>query len=175
MNDPLHEFGSVLSVDAEAIGEPGQRQFRLMVLSSYGAARVWMEKEQLSGIGAWLAETVEKLDVDRPTAEPDVEPLPFPAEVDVDIHAGQQALGYVEDRDVFAIQVYDMQGTPGEQQAQPTFRCFLNRGQSRVLGRKIAQVIAGGRPPCPMCGEPLDPTGHICPRSNGHRTARLTQ
>ncbi|HEY7270002.1 MAG TPA: DUF3090 family protein [Dehalococcoidia bacterium] len=175
MNDPVHEFGSVLSVDAEAIGQPGQRRFRLLVLSSYGAAWVWMEKEQLSGIGTWLTETVEKLDVDRPTAEPDAEPLPFPAEVDVDISAGQLALGYVEDRDVFAIQVYDLQAAAGEQQARPLFRCFLGRGQSRVLGRKIAKVVAGGRPPCPLCGEPMDPSGHVCPRSNGHRDVRLTQ
>ena len=175
MNDPVHEFGSVLSVDAEALGQPGQRTFRLIVLSSYGAAWIWMEKEQLAGIGTWLAETVGRLDTERPTNDPDVEPLPFPAEVDVDIHAGQLALGYVEDRDVFAIQVYDLASGPGEDNPQPLFRCFLNRGQSRVLGRKIASVVAGGRPQCPLCGEPMDPAGHMCPRSNGHRDVRLRE
>jgi uncharacterized repeat protein (TIGR03847 family) len=175
MNDPVHEFGSVLSIDAEALGPPGQRTFRLMALSSYGAAWIWMEKEQLAGIGTWLSETVERLDVERPNGEPDVEPLPFPAEVDVDIRAGQLALGYVDDRDVFAVQVYDMQATPGAAQARPLFRCFLNRGQARVLGRKIARVVASGRPQCPLCGEPMDPAGHMCPRSNGHRDVRLTE
>ena len=33
---------------------------------------------------------------------------------------------------------------------------------------RAARVVASGRPPCPLCGEPLDPPGHICPRRNGH-------
>jgi uncharacterized repeat protein (TIGR03847 family) len=174
MNDPVHEFGSARSIDAEAIGQPGQRRFRLLVLSSYGAAAIWMEKEQLSGIGDWLTETVGRLDAERPTSDPDTDPMPFPAEVDVEVRAGQLALGYVEDRDLFAIQVYDLVNGPGEDNPQPTFRCFLSRGQSRVLSRKIADVVAGGRQPCPMCGEPMDPAGHACPRSNGHRPVHLT-
>jgi uncharacterized repeat protein (TIGR03847 family) len=28
-------------------------------------------------------------------------------------------------------------------------------------------VVQAGRPPCPMCGEPLEPTGHFCTRRNG--------
>ena len=31
-----------------------------------------------------------------------------------------------------------------------------------------AEVVAAGRLPCPLCGQPLDPQGHICPRRNGH-------
>jgi hypothetical protein len=40
-----------------------------------------------------------------------------------------------------------------------------------VLCRKIAEVIAGGRPICPLCGAPIEASGHVCPRSNGHATA----
>jgi uncharacterized repeat protein (TIGR03847 family) len=29
-------------------------------------------------------------------------------------------------------------------------------------------VVQAGRPPCPQCGEPLEPTGHFCPRRNGY-------
>ena len=28
-------------------------------------------------------------------------------------------------------------------------------------------IVQAGRPPCPMCGEPLEPTGHFCTRRNG--------
>jgi uncharacterized repeat protein (TIGR03847 family) len=35
------------------------------------------------------------------------------------------------------------------------------------------EVVRAGRPPCPLCGAPLDPTGHFCPRRNGHSTERL--
>ena len=30
-------------------------------------------------------------------------------------------------------------------------------------------VVQAGRPPCPMCGEPLEPTGHFCTRRNGYQ------
>jgi predicted amidophosphoribosyltransferase len=30
--------------------------------------------------------------------------------------------------------------------------------------------VAAGRPICSMCGQPIDPEGHFCPRKNGHRT-----
>lgn len=30
-------------------------------------------------------------------------------------------------------------------------------------------VVQAGRPPCPNCGVPLDPTGHFCPRRNGYQ------
>ncbi|HXH21958.1 MAG TPA: DUF3090 family protein [Dehalococcoidia bacterium] len=174
MADPIHEFGSLLSVDAEAIGQPGQRRFRLLLLSSYGTAGVWMEKEQLAGIGTWLGDTVTQLDNQRPTGEPDVEPLPFPEDLDLELRAGQLALGYVEDRDVFALQVFDLQPDEAPEDPKPLLRCFLSRGQARVLSRKIAEVVAAGRKPCPMCGLPMDPDGHMCPRSNGHRPVRLT-
>ena len=29
-------------------------------------------------------------------------------------------------------------------------------------------TVQAGRPPCPQCGAPLDPTGHFCPRRNGY-------
>jgi hypothetical protein len=29
--------------------------------------------------------------------------------------------------------------------------------------------VSAGREPCPFCGSPLDPTGHVCPRANGFR------
>jgi uncharacterized repeat protein (TIGR03847 family) len=48
-------------------------------------------------------------------------------------------------------------------------RLYVTRPQLRVLARHGSQVVARGRPLCPLCGNPLDPTGHICPAQNGHR------
>jgi uncharacterized repeat protein (TIGR03847 family) len=48
-------------------------------------------------------------------------------------------------------------------------RLLVTRAQLRVLARHGAEVVARGRPLCPLCGNPLDPTGHICPALNGHR------
>jgi uncharacterized repeat protein (TIGR03847 family) len=166
MEQAEHDFGRALSVDAEAIGPAGQRRFRLMVRSTSRSAAVWMEKQQLAGIGTWMAEMCGRLDREKPNAEPDVEPLPFGAIFEVDLRAGQIGLGYVEDQDLFAIQAFDAER--GGAQRRPAFRCFLSRGQCRVLSRKIETVVSAGRPICPLCAMPIDPNGHVCPRANGH-------
>jgi uncharacterized repeat protein (TIGR03847 family) len=159
-----HDFGQALSVDAEAIGEPGQRRFRLLVQAPTQSASIWMEKQQLAGIGAWFEETIEKLDREQPDSDPDIAPEPFGAIFDVDFRATQIGLGYAEEERLFAIHAFDERGAA----SAPAFRCLLSRGQGRTLSRKIADVVAGGRPICPLCGLPIDPEGHVCPRANGH-------
>jgi uncharacterized repeat protein (TIGR03847 family) len=165
MDIPRHDFGQALSVDAEAIGRPGQRRFRMLVRSASETAAVWMEKQQLAGIGTWFEEVCERLDKDRPTGAPDEEPLPFGEAFDLDFRAAQVALGYSEDEDVFIFQAFEVDTDLVQ---QPGFRCSMSRGQARVLSRKIAAVVAAGRPICPLCNQPMDPDGHVCPRSNGH-------
>jgi uncharacterized repeat protein (TIGR03847 family) len=39
---------------------------------------------------------------------------------------------------------------------------------ARAVVERALRVVSAGRPPCPLCGAPLDPRGHICPRRNGH-------
>ena len=46
-------------------------------------------------------------------------------------------------------------------------RVRMEAGEARAFADRADQVVAAGRPPCPLCGEPLDPQGHICPRRNG--------
>jgi uncharacterized repeat protein (TIGR03847 family) len=164
-----HDFGRALAVDAEAIGEPGHRRFRLLLRSSSSSACIWMEKEQLAGIAAWFEETLDRLDKERPSDEADVEPLPFGAIFALEFQAAQIGLGYVEDEDVFALHAFDAERYEEEDaEKEPTLRCFLTRGQCRTLTRKIAEVVAAGRPICPLCERPMDPGGHTCPRGNGH-------
>jgi uncharacterized repeat protein (TIGR03847 family) len=47
-------------------------------------------------------------------------------------------------------------------------RVRLTAAAARSFVVRAARVVASGRPPCPLCGAPLDPQGHICPRRNGH-------
>jgi len=159
------DFGAAVSVDAEAVGRPGQRRFRLMVRSTGQTASIWMEKQQLAGIGVWFDEMCARLDREHPTSEPDAEPSPFAGDYDVDFRSSQVGLNYDEHADRFAIQAFDLDASAGE---APAFRCELTRGQCRVLSRKIAALVAAGRPICPLCEQPMDPDGHVCPRSNGH-------
>ena len=47
-------------------------------------------------------------------------------------------------------------------------RVRISLAAARSFVSRAARVVASGRPPCPLCGAPLDPQGHICPRRNGH-------
>jgi uncharacterized repeat protein (TIGR03847 family) len=47
-------------------------------------------------------------------------------------------------------------------------RVRVSAAAARAFVERAARVVASGRPPCPLCGQPLDPQGHICPRRNGH-------
>ncbi len=56
--------------------------------------------------------------------------------------------------------------------AEPTgdvLRVRLHPAVARAFAQRAAAVVGAGRPPCPFCGLPLDPTGHLCPRQNGYR------
>jgi uncharacterized repeat protein (TIGR03847 family) len=164
METPANDFGRATSIDAEAVGQPGQRRFRVLVGSGSRAASIWMEKQQLAGIGEWFEEQSQRLDREQPGTEPGEEPGPISAIYDLEFTAGQIGLGYLEDERLFALQCFDLQ----QSGQTPTFRCLVSRGQARVLSAKIASVVAAGRPICPLCAMPMEPEGHHCPRSNGH-------
>jgi uncharacterized repeat protein (TIGR03847 family) len=49
-----------------------------------------------------------------------------------------------------------------------TAKFHLTRPQVAHFVRHAIEVVVSGRPPCPLCGHPMDPDGHVCPKSNGH-------
>ena len=47
-------------------------------------------------------------------------------------------------------------------------RVFLSPTQARAFAERAEKVVSAGRPPCPLCAEPLDAAGHVCARLNGY-------
>jgi uncharacterized repeat protein (TIGR03847 family) len=47
-------------------------------------------------------------------------------------------------------------------------RLYFTAAQARAMATRGTAAVERGRPPCPLCGGPLDPSGHVCPRLNGH-------
>lgn len=163
MDTPSNDFGRAHSIDAEAVGQPGNRRFRLLVQASQ-CASIWMEKQQLASIGEWFEETIQRLDREQPGNSPAEEPGPIAAIYDIEFTAGQIGLAYQENENVFVLQCFDVRANTQE----PTFRCLVTLGQARALSVKIPTVVAAGRPICPLCAMPMEPEGHHCARSNGH-------
>lgn len=49
------------------------------------------------------------------------------------------------------------------------FRLYITSSQALIFHDRAQLVIAAGRQPCPFCGFPIDPQGHLCARANGYR------
>jgi uncharacterized repeat protein (TIGR03847 family) len=66
----------------------------------------------------------------------------------------------------------------GEEEDSPAFggdpedgylaRLYCTAAQARAMASRGSAAVESGRPPCPLCGGPLDPSGHLCPRLNGN-------
>ena len=55
-----------------------------------------------------------------------------------------------------------------DDEERDVFRVRLSAPAARSFVERAVRVVAAGRLPCPLCSQPLDPRGHICPRRNGH-------
>jgi len=161
------DLGDLTHVSAEAIGQPGQRRFRLRALSAAGgSASLWMEKEQLRALGDAINSvldgegyTYRRLPLDDLPAEP-----VFPLSAELEMRAAQLSIGL--NREAQRIVLIMADAPEPDEGTVVTVEFDFRRAYE--LRRQITDVVAAGRPPCPLCGGPLDPDGHVCPRSNGH-------
>jgi uncharacterized repeat protein (TIGR03847 family) len=180
--DAQYTFGPATRLQAQSIGDPGQRTFRILVESDDGrAAALWVEKEQLQALGLAVEQLLAELQGRLASGARQVRQPPadtFPPNPTVDFKVGRLALGQdeseLETGPRYVLLVYDAEASGPEEQEEPTqpatFACRATRDQLRSLSRNIAEVVAAGRPRCPLCGEPMEnkEQPHGCVRANGH-------
>jgi uncharacterized repeat protein (TIGR03847 family) len=175
---PSRELDPITRLTTDAIGEPGQRTFYLQAASSVDQVTLVVEKEQVRALAERLATVLAQLADERPEDPEEAQvaeatDLALAEPLDPDFRVGQLSLDYDPGRDRFVMVATELladdEEEPEELRDPQEVRLWVTRPQLRVLARHGAEVVARGRPPCPLCGNPLDPTGHICPAQNGHR------
>jgi len=176
---PSRDLDPVTRLTADAVGDPGQRTFYLQAASGADQVTLLVEKEQVRRLAESLQTWLPELAADRPedpgeAAAAEAGELALEAPLEPDFRVGQLQLSYDGERDRVVIVATEYQAEaadddPLDQPEPLQVRLFVTRPQLRVLARHGSQVVARGRPLCPLCGNPLDPTGHICPAQNGHR------
>jgi len=114
-----------------------------------------------------IEEFLSELPNPRRRAIPGGGSLPFPGQVSVEFTIGRLALGYNPDRDLVSLIVRELTEDP-EQESGRALRCQASRELMQALSRQALEVVASGRPRCPLCNTPLSGPSHWCPRSNGH-------
>jgi len=174
---------------AGSVGQPGQRTFFLQARKGSAVLSVALEKVQVALLAERIAALVEEL------AQRGIE-LPPPTtagrpRAGAGAAAGRHATASLEEPVVEAFRIGSMTITYDDAQRDVTIegrarggdgdadednedderhllRVRLTVGEARAFALGAMEVVAAGRPPCPLCGEPLDPQGHVCLRRNGY-------
>jgi uncharacterized repeat protein (TIGR03847 family) len=149
----------------EALGEPGARRFRLVVVIDGHTVIAWMEKEQVGRLGELLLDVLERLPAASVVAEPPPVDI-VPDETTADqFRAGRMELSYDEEDDRLIVIIHDIEAEEG---TRPALSFRMSRGQTRQFSEDADALVSAGRPTCPLCGRPMGPGPHVCEKQNGH-------
>lgn len=161
---------------AGTVGEPGERTFYLQASGAGRTVSVALEKAQVRLLAERLAVLVETVrrttGADAPVVE-DTAPLDTP--VEEEFRVGSMGLAWDSDDAVCVVEALaqsedsDVEPLSDVEEGPDALRVRLDLAAAQAFVTRAMRVVAAGRPPCPLCGLPLDPAGHVCPRQNGHR------
>ncbi len=158
------DFGTARGIDALAHGLPGARTFQLRIIGAQSeSASLWLEKQQMQALSLALTQVLSQLG--RPTRTVD-EIASFPPGPDHDFHVGRMAIGFDSGNGTVVLHIFE--ATRGEDEEEPDLQVRITEDACAGLNGRLQEIIAGGRPVCPLCGLPMDDGGHACVRSNGH-------
>ncbi|MFP5342679.1 MAG: DUF3090 family protein [Candidatus Limnocylindria bacterium] len=167
---------------AGTVGVPGARTFFLQARDGGRIVSVALEKVQVAvladRLGQLLGEIERRgLEASVEAAPPVVDTAPLDEPINEAFRAGSLTLGWDGEDEVVLVEAraqdedgeaIDPDEDDDEDEDGPDLlRVRMSAAAARVFVERAARVVAAGRPPCPLCGAPLDPIGHICPRRNG--------
>lgn len=152
-------------------GPPGHRTFYLQAARSREVVSLVIEKEQAVALAASIDRLLASVD------EEGIVPLmkePDPGQnllvpLEAAFRVAEMGIGIDESREVFVLVSREVPEDEGEGRSARFVATFE---QMLALARTALFVAGQGRPVCKLCGEPVDPEGHACPRKNGHATQR---
>jgi len=156
------DFKQVTRVTAGTIGDPGKRAFYLQLRAAGELVSLALEKDQLRALTERLQEVFTRVQVPPAGLPPNMaleEPINAVWQVSF------MTLTYSQEEKTFEVSLVEL-AEEGDEPATGHFQASL--AQMQALATHAASVITAGRPPCPMCGGPIDHDGGVCPRLNGH-------
>ena len=176
------DLPSVDRITVGTVGEPGSRTFFIQAREDSLVVSLKVEKGQVAALAERLGELLHE--------NPASSPIPEPADLDLEeptlaeFVVGSLGLSFSTDDDRVVIVCEelvmvdpdedDLDDDEDDESARGAVARFgLTRGQAAALAMRGATLVATGRAACPLCGYPLDPRGHVCPKTNGHRPPTL--
>jgi uncharacterized repeat protein (TIGR03847 family) len=170
-DNPSFEIDSPDHFTAGAVGQPGQRVFYLQSRDAGRLVTLKVEKEHVRALAEYLGGLLARVK-GAPGAARGPAELIEPLEAAWDV--GSLAVGYDESQDRVVVEASELieppeeEGGPEPEPAMARFR--ITRAQAAAFVERAGELMKAGRPTCPVCSRPMDPEGHVCPRSNGQVT-----
>ncbi|HLE04454.1 MAG TPA: DUF3090 domain-containing protein [Anaerolineales bacterium] len=165
------DLNPVTRITTGALGPPGKRVFYLQARKDDQLVTLIVEKQQIQTLAIGLERFLGDL-AQRNPALPDPsgdykrEEMSLEEPIEPKFRVGQLGLGYDESSDRVVLVARELQD---ETQESEVIRFWCSRSQLRAMCQWGLEVAGQGRPICGNCGEPKDPQGHFCPKSNGHK------
>ena len=157
-----YDLSSPDRITVGTVGPVGDRLFLLQFRQGTVLLTLKIEKQQVAVLADYLARIVK--DQERPGHLPEESGLEEPTEPAWVVGTVGVSFDEAEDRVILVIE----ERVP-EDETGAIARLSVSREQAAGFAIQATRVVESGRPPCPLCGSPLDPSGHECPRTNGHR------
>jgi uncharacterized repeat protein (TIGR03847 family) len=168
------ELPSVHRLTVGTVGPLGKRTFYLQARQDDQLVTLKLEKQQVGALAELLTELLDDRPAEGPL--PTDEELALEEPVLAEWPVGTLRIDYDGESDQVVLVAEEVPQLDEEGEPVPTggiARFAATREQVAALALRGAALVKSGRPPCPLCGFPLDPGGHSCPRTNGHRPPTL--
>jgi uncharacterized repeat protein (TIGR03847 family) len=159
------------------IGEPGSRAFYLQAREGKRVVSVALEKEQSALLASGIEEMLDELmatennrwSVPKSTPLELVDNDPLDQPVESEFRTGAMSLGWDPATAQIVIEAYpltddedddDDEAVPSE--PAELLQVRIPVGTARAFAKRTVEIVGAGRPLCPLCGNPMEPTGHVC-------------
>jgi len=170
---------------AGTVGTPGDRTFYLQAVDGNRVVSVALEKQQVTILAdrleQLLDEIVERTGTALPATEPDTDALSQP--IDEEFRVAAMGLAWDGDAGLVVIEAQAPAEEPeiaeetlleDVEEGPDALRVLIEPRRARAFIERARRLVSAGRPPCPLCGQPLGASGHVCARLNGyHRGVSL--
>jgi uncharacterized repeat protein (TIGR03847 family) len=187
----VHRYDSPDRFVAGTVGQPGERAFFLQARQGNRITSVGLEKQQVSVLAEHLDRVLDevrrrsagRVEVPPASSTPsDTQPLDAP--ITEEFRVGTMTIAWDPTIDRIVIELFsNVEGEDEVAEELPTtaeeaesaidadevFVVKITASYARDFVARAQALVKAGRPACPFCLQPLDPSGHICPRANGYR------
>ena len=164
---------------AGTVGLPGERTFFLQATGGGRTVSVALEKVQVRVLAERIDDLLDTVALSGElTGGTDLDDAPLETPLDEEFRVGNMGLAWDGEAELCVVEALAQPTEEADAEVEPlsdadegpdALRVRMTPAMARGFVARALRVVAAGRPPCPLCGLPLDPSGHVCPRQNGHR------